>query len=68
VEVSVDVNKATVADLRSLGFENAAAIIKARDAVGGFANQDDLRAVPGTDKKCVKRARHILTFVAKDEK
>ncbi len=68
VEVSVDVNRATAADLRFLGFENAAAIVKARDAVGGFATVEDLRAVPGTEKKLVRRARHILIFGALDKK
>ena len=68
VEVTVDVNAATAADLRALGFDNAAAIIKARDAVGGFATADDLLAVPGTDKTRVKRARHILTYGAKAAK
>ncbi|MFH1533169.1 MAG: helix-hairpin-helix domain-containing protein [Pseudomonadota bacterium] len=66
VEVFVDVNRATVAELRSLGFENAAAMVKVRDAVGGFATLDDLYAVPDTDKQRVKRARHILTFGARD--
>ncbi len=68
VEVKVDVNRATVADLLALGLENAAAIVKARDALGGFATADDLLAVPGTDKKQVTRARHILIYGAKAAK
>lgn len=68
VEVTVDVNRATAAMLRSLGFENADAIVKARDAVGGFANAKDLEAVEGTDKKIVRRARHILVYGAKAAK
>lgn len=66
VVIIVDVNAASEAHLNALGFENAAGIVKARDAAGGFDALDDLRAVPGTDKKVVKRARHILTFSARD--
>ncbi|MBM4372348.1 MAG: ComEA family DNA-binding protein [Deltaproteobacteria bacterium] len=62
VEVLVDVNRATVEDLRRLGFANAEAIVSAREAVGGFASTEDLEAVPGTDAKTLRRARHILIF------
>mgnify|MGYP002641133436 CR=1 FL=1 len=68
VEVSVDVNRASAAELRSLGFENAAAMIRIRDTKGGFAALEDLLAVPDTDKKQVNRARHILVFGARGGK
>lgn len=66
VVVIVDVNRVSEVHLTALGFGNAAAIVRARDAAGGFTSLDDLRGVPGTDKKVIKRARHILTFSARD--
>ncbi len=60
VTLLLDVNRATVAELRAFGFKNAKAIVAYRAKKGRFARSAELSAVPGTDAAFLKRYQKLL--------
>lgn len=60
VSVKVNINTATAAQLKVLGFANADAIIAQRKKVGGFKDAADLGAVEGTDAAQLKKVTDVL--------
>jgi competence ComEA-like helix-hairpin-helix protein len=66
IETEVDVNSATAAEFKTLGFANAEAIVKARDEKGGFGGVPEIGQIKDTDPKVLEAATPIL--VAKPPK
>jgi len=60
VTCEVDINSATEENFKTLGFANAADIIKHRDKNGPFGQPADLGKLPGIDEKIFKAAEPIL--------
>ena len=64
LEVRIDLNAATAAELEALpgiGAALAARIVAEREARGGFRSVDDLERVPGVGEKLVGRLRPLVT-------